>query len=30
VDDKMIFDNQVTFRFPEDQEIFAEIDKLKA
>ena len=30
VDDKLIFDNQVTFRFPEDQEIFAEIDKLKA
>jgi YidC/Oxa1 family membrane protein insertase len=29
-DDKMIFDNQVTFRFPEDQEIFTEIDKLKA
>jgi len=26
----MIFDNQVTYRFPEDQEIFAEIDKLKA
>ena len=23
-------DNQVTFRFPEDQEIFTEIDKLKA
>ena len=30
VDDKMIFDNQVTFRFPEDQEIFAAIDTLKA
>jgi len=26
----MIFDNQVTYRFPEDQEIFTEIDKLKA
>jgi len=26
----MIFDNQVTYRFPEDQEIFAEIDKLRA
>jgi hypothetical protein len=26
----MIYDNQVTFRFPEDQEIFTEIDKLKA
>jgi predicted Rdx family selenoprotein len=30
VDDKMIYDNQVTYRFPEDQEVFAEIDKLKA
>jgi predicted Rdx family selenoprotein len=30
VDDKLIFDNHVTVRFPEDQEIFAEIDKLKA
>lgn len=29
-DDKMIYDNQVTFRFPEDREIFTEIDKLKA
>ena len=29
IDDKMIYDNQVTYRFPEDQEIFAEIDKLK-
>jgi predicted Rdx family selenoprotein len=29
VDDKMIYDNQVTYRFPEDQEIFTEIDKLK-
>jgi len=26
----MIYDNQVTYRFPEDQEVFAEIDKLKA
>jgi len=26
----MIYDNQVTYRFPEDQEIFTEIDKLKA
>jgi hypothetical protein len=28
-DEQMIYDNQVTFRFPEDQEIFTEIDKLK-
>jgi hypothetical protein len=26
----MIYDNQVTYRFPEDQEVFAEIDKLRA
>jgi len=26
----MIYDNQVTYRFPEDQEVFTEIDKLKA
>jgi len=25
----MIYDNQVTYRFPEDQEVFAEIDKLR-
>ena len=29
-DDKVIYDNQVTHRFPEDQEVFAEIDKLRA
>ena len=29
VDDKMIYNNQVTYRFPEDREIFTEIDKLK-
>jgi len=25
----MVYDNQVTFRFPEDQEIFTAIDALK-
>jgi predicted Rdx family selenoprotein len=30
IDDQMVYDNQVTYRFPEDQEIFAEIDKLKS
>jgi hypothetical protein len=29
IDGKRVFDNQVTYRFPEDAEIFAEIDKLK-
>lgn len=29
IDGKMAYDNQVTYRFPEDAEIFAEIDKLK-
>ena len=28
-DDKMIYDNQVTYSFPTDEEIFASIDKLK-
>ena len=29
VDGKRIWDNQITYRFPEDAEVFAEIDKLK-
>ncbi len=29
IDGKMVYSNQVTYRFPEDAEIFAEIDKLK-
>jgi predicted Rdx family selenoprotein len=29
IDGKKVYDNEVTFRFPEDAEIFAEIDKLK-
>ncbi len=29
IDGKKVYDNQVTFRFPENEEIFAEIDKLK-
>jgi len=29
IDGKRVYDNQVTYRFPEDAEIFAEIDKLK-
>jgi predicted Rdx family selenoprotein len=29
IDGKTVYDNQVTYRFPEDAEIFAEIDKLK-
>jgi hypothetical protein len=29
IDGKRVFDNQVTYRFPEDEEIFAEIDKVK-
>jgi predicted Rdx family selenoprotein len=28
-DDKRIWDNQVTYRFPENEEVFKEIDKLK-
>ena len=30
IDGNMVYDNQVTYRFPEHQEIFAEIDKVKA
>jgi len=30
IDDKRVWDNMVTYRFPEDAEVFAEIDKLKA
>jgi len=30
VDGKRVWDNLVTYRFPEDAEIFGEIDKLKA
>lgn len=29
IDGKRVWDNQVTYRFPEDPEVFAEIDKLK-
>lgn len=29
IDGKRVYNNQETFRFPEDAEIFAEIDKLK-
>ena len=29
IDGKMVYNNQETYRFPEDAEIFAEIDKLK-
>ncbi len=29
IDGKKVYDNQVTYRFPEDAEVFAEIDKLK-
>jgi predicted Rdx family selenoprotein len=29
IDGKKVYDNEVTFRFPEHEEIFAEIDKLK-
>lgn len=29
IDGKRVWDNLVTYRFPEDAEIFAEIDKLK-
>jgi predicted Rdx family selenoprotein len=30
IDGKRVWDNLVTYRFPEDAEVFAEIDKLKA
>jgi hypothetical protein len=30
IDGKRVFDNQVAFRFPEHQEIFAQIDALKS
>jgi predicted Rdx family selenoprotein len=29
IDGKMVYDNQVTYRFPTDDEIFAQIDALK-
>jgi hypothetical protein len=29
IDGQRVYDNGVTYRFPEDAEIFAEIDKLK-
>jgi hypothetical protein len=29
IDGERVYDNQVTYRFPEDAEIFAEIDKRK-
>jgi hypothetical protein len=29
IDGKRVYNNQETFRFPEDPEIFAAIDKLK-
>ena len=29
IDGKVVYDNQVTYRFPESEEIFAEIDRLK-
>ena len=30
IDGQRVYDNQTTYRFPEDEEIFAEIDRLKA
>jgi len=30
IDGQMAYNNQVTYRFPEHEEIFAEIDKVKA
>jgi predicted Rdx family selenoprotein len=30
IDGKMVYNNQETYRFPENEEIFAEIDKAKA
>jgi len=29
INGQRVYDNQVTYRFPEDEEIFAEIDKLR-
>ena len=29
IDGKRVWDNLVTYRFPEDAEVFAEIDRLK-
>lgn len=29
IDGKVVYNNQVTYRFPENEEIFTEIDKLK-
>ena len=29
IDGKRVWDNLVTYRFPEDAEVFAEIDKVK-
>ena len=29
IDGKRVWDNLVTYRFPEDTEVFAEIDKVK-
>ena len=29
IDGKRVWDNQITYRFPEDSEVFTEIDKLK-
>jgi hypothetical protein len=30
IDDKMVYDNRTTYRFPTDDEIFTQIDALKA
>jgi selT/selW/selH-like putative selenoprotein len=30
IDDRLVYTNQDTYRFPENEEIFAEIDKAKA
>ena len=30
IDGKLVYDNQVTYRFPEHEEIFTEIDKVKS
>jgi selT/selW/selH-like putative selenoprotein len=30
IDDRLVYTNQETYRFPENEEIFAEIDKAKA
>ena len=29
IDGKKVYDNQVTYRFPENEEIFTEIEKLR-